>query len=74
MSLSDSVEAPVASPCINVCRMDQASGLCLGCARSLNEIASWSRADNAERQRIKDELPQRRARLGWPVRGSAAPQ
>ena len=29
------------SPCINVCRMDAASGLCEGCARTLAEIAGW---------------------------------
>lgn len=30
------------SPCISVCRMDAASGLCEGCFRTLDEIAGWS--------------------------------
>lgn len=63
----------VASPCINVCRMDAASGLCLGCARSLDEIAAWSQASPAQRQAIVQQLPQRRARLGWPAQGEARP-
>ena len=31
----------IASPCINVCQMDPASGLCRGCFRTLDEIAQW---------------------------------
>jgi predicted Fe-S protein YdhL (DUF1289 family) len=37
----------VPSPCINVCRIDPASGVCAGCRRSLDEIAAWSRLDDA---------------------------
>lgn len=32
----------VPSPCINVCTLDETSGLCRGCARTLDEIARWS--------------------------------
>ncbi|MCL5968430.1 MAG: DUF1289 domain-containing protein [Betaproteobacteria bacterium] len=38
------------SPCVGVCRMDAASGLCLGCWRTLDEIAHWS-AYSPEQQR-----------------------
>lgn len=31
----------VKSPCIGVCRID-GSGYCMGCLRTLQEIASWS--------------------------------
>ena len=34
-------EAPVPSPCTSVCRMDPATGWCLGCWRTLDEIAAW---------------------------------
>lgn len=64
-------ETPAASPCINVCRMDAASGLCRGCARTLDEIARWSQATNADRLRVLAVLPQRRAALGWPASGAA---
>ena len=63
-----------ASPCIQVCRMDSASGLCLGCARSLDEIARWAQSPLAERHRILAQLPVRRASLGWPAMGDATAQ
>ena len=43
------VEA-VPSPCNSVCRMDARSGACLGCGRTLGEIAEWGMAP-VERQR-----------------------
>ena len=30
----------VQSPCINICKMDAANGLCTGCWRTLDEIAA----------------------------------
>jgi len=53
-----------ASPCIGICRLDQASGLCSGCARSAEEVESWSRSTPERRSAIWDLLPARRARLG----------
>jgi predicted Fe-S protein YdhL (DUF1289 family) len=50
----------VQSPCINVCRMDAKTGLCEGCARTLDEIAAWSVMDDAEKRAVWDQLPQRR--------------
>ena len=49
----------VASPCINICRMHAGTGWCEGCARTIDEIAAWSRLDDATRQRVQDMLPQR---------------
>lgn len=41
---------PVPTPCINICEMDQASGLCRGCLRTIDEIVSWGQAsDEAKR-------------------------
>jgi len=37
------------SPCVSVCRMDEAANLCLGCLRSIDEIIAWSKADDAGR-------------------------
>jgi uncharacterized protein len=50
----------IASPCIKVCVVDPASGLCSGCARTLAEIAAWARLEADERRRIMAELPARR--------------
>jgi len=45
-----------ASPCIAVCRLDPASGLCVGCGRSIDEIAGWPDLDEAARRRILERL------------------
>jgi len=49
----------VASPCVNVCVMDEASGLCRGCRRTLDEIARWSVMDEAEKRKVVALLAQR---------------
>ena len=49
------------TPCINICTLDRASGLCLGCGRTIDEIARWSTMSAAERQRIMAALPTRNA-------------
>jgi predicted Fe-S protein YdhL (DUF1289 family) len=50
---------PIVSPCTKVCTIDPRSGLCLGCGRTLAEIAQWASLTDGERQRIMDELPYR---------------
>lgn len=62
--------APVASPCINVCQMDAPTGWCAGCLRSLDEIAGWSRLDEAGKRAICATLRQRQVEwrgLGRPA-------
>ena len=53
----------IATPCVMVCTVDGASGLCLGCFRTLPEIATWSRLSDGERTRIMDELEGRRGQI-----------
>jgi predicted Fe-S protein YdhL (DUF1289 family) len=50
------------SPCIRLCVMDAETGLCLGCGRTLDEIARWSSLSDAERQAVMDDLPRRLTR------------
>jgi uncharacterized protein len=50
----------IETPCTRVCTLDPASGLCLGCGRSLAEIARWTQMSDAERARLMAELPRRR--------------
>jgi predicted Fe-S protein YdhL (DUF1289 family) len=52
-------EAPVPSPCISVCRMDAVTGLCEGCLRTLDEIASWGMASEQQRRALWQQLVQR---------------
>ncbi len=57
-------DAPdVASPCISICEIDEESGLCSGCYRTLAEIATWSRLPNQERWEIVQSLRDRRRQL-----------
>jgi uncharacterized protein len=49
----------IESPCIKVCEVDANAGVCTGCHRTLNEIASWSSFTNAERRAIMLALPAR---------------
>ena len=53
----------VPSPCIDVCRMDPASGLCEGCLRTIDEIAGWGSASDARKRLILAAIAQRRARI-----------
>jgi predicted Fe-S protein YdhL (DUF1289 family) len=54
-------DAPVVpSPCVDVRRMDPATGWCLGCARTIEEIAAWASLDNGGKRRVWKLLPARR--------------
>jgi predicted Fe-S protein YdhL (DUF1289 family) len=59
----DAPRSPIATPCIKVCVIDGESGLCLGCQRSLPEVAAWGRYTDAERTEIMAGLADRRARI-----------
>ncbi len=54
------VVASVPSPCTGVCRVDETTGWCAGCLRRLDEIAEWSRADDATRRGILRRIVLRR--------------
>jgi predicted Fe-S protein YdhL (DUF1289 family) len=56
-----SIVSPIVSPCVKVCTLDAAAGLCRGCGRSLLEIERWMRLSDAEREAIMAELPSRLA-------------
>lgn len=49
----------VPSPCVGVCRMDEATGHCTGCWRTLDEIARWSTASEADKRAIWARIEQR---------------
>jgi predicted Fe-S protein YdhL (DUF1289 family) len=59
------------TPCIKVCTIDAASGLCIGCGRTLDEIASWSSLGETGRHAVMRELPERLAKAG-PLKSAAA--
>ena len=51
--------APLASPCIRVCCLDDAD-ICLGCFRTLEEIKGWLAADNMARTIVLKQCEHRR--------------
>lgn len=53
-------QAAVASPCVNICKME--AGLCLGCLRTLDEIARWADASDHDKRLILAAVAQRRRR------------
>jgi uncharacterized protein len=47
--------SPPLSPCVRVCRVDAASGHCVGCKRTLAEITAWfGLRDDAKRAILAD--------------------
>lgn len=54
----------IVSPCVGLCKIDEATGLCLGCARDSDEIAAWGAKTEATRAAVWAALPDRFARLG----------
>ena len=43
-------DTEIQSPCIGVCSMDDSTGLCLGCYRTMDEIQGWWELDNTQKQ------------------------
>ncbi len=40
------------TPCIHVCSIDPATGFCMGCGRTIEEIGAWMSYSDAERTRL----------------------
>ena len=53
--------APMPSPCISICQMDPQADVCLGCYRTRQEIASWSRMSVKAQRELLAVLNERRA-------------
>jgi uncharacterized protein len=53
----------ILSPCIDVCDVDSTGQYCVGCGRSMDEIARWMSISNEQRQAIIEKLPERLRQL-----------
>ena len=42
----------VKSPCVAVCKIDYESGYCIGCKRTIEEIANWSILNDQQKKKI----------------------
>ena len=55
------IDHSVPSPCIAVCTIDDASGQCLGCQRTIDEIRDWPILSAEEKRAVLALLPERQA-------------
>ncbi len=51
----------VPSPCISVCQVDDASDLCIGCLRHIDEIRDWPILTAPEKRAVLDRCAARRS-------------
>lgn len=51
------------SPCVKVCMIHPDAKLCIGCYRTSDEIAGWSKLTPEKRRSLIEELPTRKGRL-----------
>lgn len=51
----------VPSPCVSICELDERSGSCKGCYRTLHEIAVWSALDDADKLLVWDRIEARQS-------------
>jgi len=49
------------SPCIDICKIDQATGFCKGCLRTKQEIKNWKGFSKSERRDITGMIAHRKA-------------
>jgi len=54
----------IESPCNKVCVINEATGLCRGCYRTLDEIACWGTMSDEERGEVIGKLAERATRSG----------
>ena len=59
--MSKETEKEVESPCVGVCTLDEATGFCLGCYRTADEIKNWWDKTNPEKIAILKQLDARMA-------------
>jgi uncharacterized protein len=48
------------SPCVGVCIIDEVTGLCEGCLRTLDEVAVWGSSSEQQRRAILAAIAVRR--------------
>jgi predicted Fe-S protein YdhL (DUF1289 family) len=56
-------DTSVPSPCISVCQMEEATGLCLGCRRTVEEIRDWIILTPDEKRAVLARIAERKQRL-----------
>jgi predicted Fe-S protein YdhL (DUF1289 family) len=55
----ETMTASPPSPCIAICQMSPKTGLCIGCHRTINEIADWSALTDDEKRAVLERVDER---------------
>lgn len=58
---SSQIHTSVPSPCISLCKMNQDTGLCEGCWRTLDEVVIWGIASDTIKREIWQKIYQRKS-------------
>jgi len=53
----------IETPCLRICVIDETTGFCVGCGRTLEEIANWRSYSSNERQRVMAGLGDRLSKI-----------
>jgi predicted Fe-S protein YdhL (DUF1289 family) len=53
----------VKSPCVDVCRFDGKTGLCVGCFRTRAEAREWGKMTDFRRHQIVNERTRRQTKI-----------
>lgn len=59
MTETNAAPSRISTPCVKVCLIDEATGLCEGCGRTRAEIATWGRLSESERLAVMAGLEAR---------------
>jgi len=54
----------VPSPCVKICVLDPASGMCRGCYRTIEEVAQWVEYTTEEKLGVLERVAQRKKEAG----------
>lgn len=57
--MSENTQQEIQSPCIGVCSMDDTTGYCHGCYRTIDEIKAWWDLSQDDQQNLLTALDER---------------
>jgi predicted Fe-S protein YdhL (DUF1289 family) len=59
--MSENTQNEIQSPCIGVCTVDDSTGMCLGCYRTVDEIKGWWDMNPKDQKNLLIALEKRQA-------------
>jgi len=59
--MSENTQQEIQSPCIGVCSMDDTTGFCHGCYRTIDEIKAWWDLSQGDQKNLLTVLDERQS-------------